>query len=169
MCLSLINLTYGLLVYNVPAENHAPSWTSLSSTFTISLPVVLPGDIGARDKVKTLTMADIAITNDQPTLTRTDSKHSAAESVSKFQNSTSSETEQVVTAVPRPRPPIDYSSPSALARSTWNRFKSVWTRRFTLSVLAGQVVSFCITSTNVTTTELVERNWSLPTTQSWFL
>lgn len=67
------------------------------------------------------------------------------------------------------RPPIDYSSPSALFSSAWARFLSIWTRRFTLSLLAGQVVSLCITCTNVTTTELVQRNWSLPTTQTFFL
>ena len=41
------------------------------------------------------------------------------------------------------RPPIDYSSPSALIRSSWARFLSIWTRRFALSLLAGQVVSLC--------------------------
>ncbi|KDQ61768.1 hypothetical protein JAAARDRAFT_123276 [Jaapia argillacea MUCL 33604] len=67
------------------------------------------------------------------------------------------------------RPPIDYSSFSAFRKSVWNRFASLWTRRFVLSLLAGQVVSLCITCTNVTTTELVSRNWSLPTTQTFFL
>ncbi|KAG0709269.1 DUF914-domain-containing protein [Suillus ampliporus] len=67
------------------------------------------------------------------------------------------------------RPPIDYSSPSAFRSSAWARWKSIWTRRFIFSLLAGQVVSLCITVTNVTTTELVSRNWSLPTTQTWFL
>lgn len=38
-----------------------------------------------------------------------------------------------------------------------------------LSLIAGQVVSLCITCTNVTTTELVLRNWALPTTQTFFL
>lgn len=67
------------------------------------------------------------------------------------------------------RPPIDYSSVRAFSRSMWRRFASLWTKRFILSLLAGQVVSLCITCTNVTTTELVSRNWSLPTTQTWFL
>lgn len=67
------------------------------------------------------------------------------------------------------RPPIDYSSLPAFTSSSWARWKSIWTRRFVLSLLAGQVVSLCITVTNVTTTELVSRNWSLPTTQTWFL
>ncbi|KAG1881265.1 hypothetical protein F4604DRAFT_1879751 [Suillus subluteus] len=60
------------------------------------------------------------------------------------------------------RPPINYSSPAAFTSSSWARWKSIWTRRFTLSLLAGQV-------TNVTTTELVSRNWTLSTTQTWFL
>ncbi|KZT65617.1 DUF914-domain-containing protein [Daedalea quercina L-15889] len=67
------------------------------------------------------------------------------------------------------RPPLDYSSPRAFCRSLWRRFCSIWTKRFILSLFAGQLVSLCITCTNVTTTELVDRNWSLPTTQTWFL
>jgi len=70
---------------------------------------------------------------------------------------------------PSTRPLIVYDSPSAFASSLWRRFRSVWTRRFILSLLAGQVVSLCITCTNVTTTELVSRNWALPTTQTFFL
>ncbi|CAL1714743.1 unnamed protein product [Somion occarium] len=68
-----------------------------------------------------------------------------------------------------PRPPIDYSSVGAFSRSLWRRFASIFTRRFVLSLLAGQLVSLCITCTNVTTTELVMRNWALPTTQTFFL
>lgn len=70
---------------------------------------------------------------------------------------------------PSPRPSIVYDSPSAFTSSIWRRFCSIWTRRFILSLLAGQVVSLCITCTNVTTTELVSRNWALPTTQTFFL
>jgi solute carrier family 35 protein F1/2 len=68
-----------------------------------------------------------------------------------------------------PRPPIQYDSPKAFFSSVWRRWASVWTRRFALSLLAGQVVSLCITCTTVTTTELVMRNWALPTTQTFFL
>jgi len=67
------------------------------------------------------------------------------------------------------RPPIEYTSVSAFLASSARRFRSLWTRRFTLSLLAGQLVSLCITCTNVTTTELVNRNWALPTTQTLFL
>src|SRR6266404_6555936 len=67
------------------------------------------------------------------------------------------------------RPEIDYSSVGALCSSTWNRFVSLWTKRFILSLLAGQVVSLCITCTNVTTEELTTGNWQLPTTQTFFL
>ncbi|OCH93678.1 DUF914-domain-containing protein [Obba rivulosa] len=67
------------------------------------------------------------------------------------------------------RPPLDYSSFSGFLASLRRRFCSIWTKRFILSLLAGQLVSLCITCTNVTTTELVNRNWSLPTTQTWFL
>ncbi|KAI0793912.1 DUF914-domain-containing protein [Fomes fomentarius] len=67
------------------------------------------------------------------------------------------------------RPPLDYSSPLAFFTSLGRRFSSIWTKRFVLSLLAGQLVSLCITCTNVTTTELVQRNWALPTTQTFFL
>ncbi|CAK5273972.1 unnamed protein product [Mycena citricolor] len=56
------------------------------------------------------------------------------------------------------RPPIEYTSVRAFASSALRRFKSLWTRRFVLSLLAGQVVSLCITCTNVTTTELTNRH-----------
>ena len=67
------------------------------------------------------------------------------------------------------RPPVLYSSPKAFAISFAARWKSIWTRRFILSLLAGQVASLCITCTNVTTTELVNRGWTLSTTQGIFL
>jgi len=67
------------------------------------------------------------------------------------------------------RPEIDYSSVGALFRSTWRRFVSLWTRRFILCLVAGQVVSLCITCTNVTTEELTTGGWQLPTTQTFFL
>ncbi|TRM65292.1 hypothetical protein BD626DRAFT_488292 [Schizophyllum amplum] len=66
-------------------------------------------------------------------------------------------------------PPILFSSPSAFACSVKHRLGSVFTKRFCLVLLGGQVVSLCITCTNVTTTELTNRNWALSTTQSVFL
>ncbi|KAK7061087.1 hypothetical protein VNI00_000822 [Paramarasmius palmivorus] len=53
------------------------------------------------------------------------------------------------------RQPLDYSSFGGFARSFGERFRSLWTKRFVFSLLAGQVVSLCITCTNVTTTELM--------------
>jgi solute carrier family 35, member F1/2 len=67
------------------------------------------------------------------------------------------------------RPPIDYSSFGGFWHSIWRRFLSLWTRQFVLSLLSGQVVSLCITCTNVTTEELTTGNWQLPTTQTFFL
>uniref|UniRef100_A0A8H8CIC6 DUF914-domain-containing protein n=1 Tax=Psilocybe cubensis TaxID=181762 RepID=A0A8H8CIC6_PSICU len=67
------------------------------------------------------------------------------------------------------RPELVYTSPKAFARSFAARWRSVWTRPFVLSLLAGQLVSLCITCTNVTTTELVSRGWTLSTTQGIFL
>lgn len=67
------------------------------------------------------------------------------------------------------RPPIEYDSFSVFVGSVVRRFKSLWTPRFIWSILAGQLLSFCITSTSVITTELVMRGFALPTTQGWFL
>lgn len=67
------------------------------------------------------------------------------------------------------RPKVRFDSPSVFFKTLWARFASIWTKRFTLSLLAGQLVSLCITCTNVTTTELVNRGWALPTTQTSFL
>lgn len=64
------------------------------------------------------------------------------------------------------RPPIIYSSPAAFFESVKARWRSVWTKRFILSLVFGQIVSLCITCTNVTTTELVNRGLSLPTMQN---
>ncbi|KAL1746631.1 hypothetical protein HDZ31DRAFT_33784 [Schizophyllum fasciatum] len=66
-------------------------------------------------------------------------------------------------------PPIEFSSPRALAASIARRLRSVFTPRFVLVLLGGQLVSLCITCTNVTTTELTNRGWALSTTQSVFL
>lgn len=67
------------------------------------------------------------------------------------------------------RPVIVYSSPKAFWDSVVARWRSVWTKPFIMALLAGQVVSLCITCTNVTTTELVTRGWTLSTTQGIFL
>lgn len=67
------------------------------------------------------------------------------------------------------RPPILWSSPHDFVTSLTARIVSIFTRRFFLSLLAGQVVSLCITITNVVTTELVMRGWALPTTQNVLL
>jgi solute carrier family 35, member F1/2 len=74
-----------------------------------------------------------------------------------------------ITAAETARPAIVYSSPKAFTRSFAARWKSIWTRRFILTLLAGQVASLCITCTNVTTTGLVNRGWTLSTTQGFFL
>jgi len=67
------------------------------------------------------------------------------------------------------RPPMVYSSPKDFLESFARRWKSIWTPRFAWAMFCGQLVSLCITCTNVTTTELVNRNWALPTTQTFFL
>ena len=79
------------------------------------------------------------------------------------------ESESAGTPYKAARPPIVYSSPGAFAKSFAARWRSIWTRRFILALVAGQVVSLCITCTNVTTTELVNRGWTLSTTQGFFL
>jgi solute carrier family 35, member F1/2 len=67
------------------------------------------------------------------------------------------------------RPPIDYSSAAAFRGSIAARWKSIWTKNFILALLAGQLLSLCITCTSVTTTELINRGWTLSTTQGFFL
>ncbi|KAM0786488.1 hypothetical protein ACM66B_001946 [Microbotryomycetes sp. NB124-2] len=49
------------------------------------------------------------------------------------------------------------------------RLGSIFTRRFITCLLLGQLLSLAITSTSVTTTELIKRQWSLPTFQTFFL
>ncbi|KAF8720433.1 hypothetical protein AX14_010966 [Amanita brunnescens Koide BX004] len=77
-------------------------------------------------------------------------------------------TSSALTQQSPPRPHIDYSSSSAFFKSLCARWKSIWTRQFILSLAAGQIVSLCITCTNVTTTELVNYGLSLPTMQNNF-
>ncbi|KDN47634.1 hypothetical protein RSAG8_03424, partial [Rhizoctonia solani AG-8 WAC10335] len=67
------------------------------------------------------------------------------------------------------RPPLDYSSFGKFWVTVGVRLRSILTKRFILALLGGQLVSICITCTSVTTTELVNRGWSLPTTQTFFL
>jgi len=94
-----------------------------------------------------------------------------------FKDSPGTDTGVLATSPPAPtaklvsegRPPLDYSSGKALITSFWRRFASLWTKRFILCLVAGQIVSLCITCTNVTTTELVNRGFNLPTTQTFFL
>lgn len=66
------------------------------------------------------------------------------------------------------RPPISFASPSALFRSVYARFLSLWTPSFIRSILYGQVLSLTLTVVSVLTTELVHRNWVLPSTQVIF-
>ncbi|KAH7108347.1 DUF914-domain-containing protein [Auriculariales sp. MPI-PUGE-AT-0066] len=66
------------------------------------------------------------------------------------------------------RPKIDYSSAGAFFTSTGRRIASIFTRRFMLSLLAGQVVSMCIVATSVATSQLTMRNFNISTTQSLF-
>ena len=61
------------------------------------------------------------------------------------------------------RPKVRFDSPSVFLETLWARFASIWTKRFILSLLAGQLVSLCMTCTSVTTTELVKRGWALHT------
>ncbi|KAG8720612.1 hypothetical protein FRC08_018685 [Ceratobasidium sp. 394] len=67
------------------------------------------------------------------------------------------------------RPPLDYSSFRAFSASFAARFRSILTKRFIISLLYGQLLSVCVTSTAVIITELVKRDWILPTTQNLFL
>lgn len=66
------------------------------------------------------------------------------------------------------RTPIEWSSPRAFGQSFVARLREICTKRFLLCLLAGQIISWCITSTNTVTTELVSHGFNLPTTQTFF-
>ena len=66
------------------------------------------------------------------------------------------------------RPPISFASPSAFTLSVYARFLSLWTPSFIRSIVYGQALSLVLTATSVITTELVMRNWVLPSTQIIF-
>ena len=98
-------------------------------------------------------MADLVTTvHDTPLDKKRSIDESPLDTVRQLPDQTTSDGESTKVAHANARPPIDYSSLSAFKKSFWARFASIWTRRFCLSLLAGQVVSLCITCTNVTTT-----------------
>jgi len=66
-------------------------------------------------------------------------------------------------------PALDWSSPAGFASTLKVRLRLIFTRRFLLCLAWGQVLSICISATNVCSTELFNRNWALPTTQSFFV
>ncbi|CCO29875.1 putative solute carrier family 35 member C320,08 [Rhizoctonia solani AG-1 IB] len=102
----------------------------------------------------------------EPQLQRSQSVSSSLKSVKTNQDNEHTQDEDQQALV---RPPLDYSSFGNFWASVGVRLRSVLTRRFVLALLGGQLVSICITCTSVTTTELVNRGWSLPATQTFFL
>jgi len=95
-------------------------------------------------------------------------QQSASPAPSKFKDELGPTTRSVnVGEVSRPR--VRFDSPLVFFKTFWARFSSIWSKSFIISLLAGQLVSLCITCTDVTTTELVRRGWALPTTQTLFL
>ena len=103
-----------------------------------------------------------------PTTSTTTSQQPASPVSSKFEDEVDSATRSVnVEETSRPR--VRFDSPSVFFKTLLARFASIWTKRFVLSVVAGQFVSMCITCMDVSTTELVKRGWVLPTTQTFFL
>ncbi|KAG8714769.1 hypothetical protein FRC11_007180 [Ceratobasidium sp. 423] len=105
----------------------------------------------------------------QPELVHSHSTSSSIKSGKLSHPDAQVETQQVQIEQHKARPPLDYSSFGAFWASVGARIRSVFTRRFILALLGGQLVSICITCTSVTTTELVSRDWALPTTQTFFL
>jgi len=68
------------------------------------------------------------------------------------------------------RPQIVWNSGyDAFRESLEKRLRSVFSKRMVLSLLAGQVVSLCITCTSVVSTALAQRGFDAPTTQNFFL
>jgi len=99
---------------------------------------------------------------------RTTRQRSASPVPSKFEDEVDP-TAETVNTEEIARPKVRFDSPSVFFKTLWARFVSIWSKRFVLSLLAGQLVSLCITCTTVTTTELIKREWALPTTQTLFL
>ncbi|CAE6417755.1 unnamed protein product [Rhizoctonia solani] len=105
----------------------------------------------------------------QPELVRSNSTTSSVKSGKLSHPDAPAEAQQAEVEHNKVRPPLDYSSFGSFWASLGARIRSVFTRRFVLALLGGQLVSVCITCTSVSTTELVNRGWSLPTTQTFFL
>ncbi|KAG9017167.1 hypothetical protein FRB90_001519 [Tulasnella sp. 427] len=84
-------------------------------------------------------------------------------------NSDGSES-QTRAITPVHRPPVIWNEGFGTFYQTLGaRLKSIFDRRLVLSLLAGQLVSLCITCTSVATTSLVQRGFNAPTTQTFFL
>ncbi|KAG6379528.1 hypothetical protein JVT61DRAFT_10023 [Boletus reticuloceps] len=66
------------------------------------------------------------------------------------------------------RPVVILDSPTSLVKSLYTRFRSLWTPSFTYAILGGQLLSFSITCSSIATSKLVERHWTLPSTQTFF-
>lgn len=66
------------------------------------------------------------------------------------------------------RPSIVLDSPVSFVKSLYARFLSLWTPSFTYAILGGQLLSFCVTCSSITISELVERQWILPCTLAFF-
>ncbi|CAE6423252.1 unnamed protein product [Rhizoctonia solani] len=105
----------------------------------------------------------------QPALVRSNSTASSVKSGKLSHLNTPAGEAQTEVEHVNTRPPLDYSSFGVFWTSVAARIRSVFTRRFVMALLGGQLVSICITCTSVSTTELVNRGWSLPTTQTFFL
>ncbi|KAH0834695.1 DUF914-domain-containing protein [Lanmaoa asiatica] len=80
----------------------------------------------------------------------------------------SSSHDRVYPSTKQTRPPIVLDSPRSFVESLYARFRSLWTPSFMYALLGGQLLSLCVTCSSVTTTELVERHWILPGTQTFF-
>ena len=80
----------------------------------------------------------------------------------------SSPLDRVYPSMKHTRPSITFDSPTSLVKSLFARFLSLWTPSFTYALLGGQLLSFSVTCSSVTTSELVERHWILPSTQTFF-
>jgi len=67
-------------------------------------------------------------------------------------------------------PKLDFKNGAgAFFSSAKLRLRAVFTPRFLLCLVAGQLLSLCITCTSVVTTELGIGEWSLPATQTFFV
>lgn len=86
------------------------------------------------------------------------------------EDSSDAESDDILLNYKKRLPPIQWSNgPGPLFSSLGQRIRAIFTPRLLLCIVAGQLLSLCITCTSVVTTELGIGGWALPATQTFFV